>query len=394
MGIAIDKSRAVLGPLAKVERLALRSNRKTIMVHERKDFSYRYDDAMHYPSTTMKKSALFYLLSLLWPVVLVTRTANAVERSLTVSTIVDIVGGKEYCKTPWDAQENFDHFTWWNLQIELPADLSVVVVSYNTNASASAQEDGFVQAANGEEVVLVNYTFFLSEDDDGAQDPFVVQWTYNDHSEWYTYEFCQNDNGHSSGVDCRDTSTRGLYFGTCWHERDGMTSGWGTTTRSASLIVSVDCCSRSSSSSSSSTASIWASSNMTFSVAAASALATRVLLFLLGLVTLLLLLLGTLLVWRKSTCSRISQNTSNTNINNNNYKYYDDCNHQKESGGGGGGVSGGWLSFWWQMESSRNQASAADDPNDDDDNKGNNHHHGLAIRTKQEGFTTVVREFQ
>jgi hypothetical protein len=341
----------------------------------------------------MKKSALFYLLSLLWPVVVVTRTANAVERSLTISVIVDTVGGKEYCKTPWDAQENFDNFTWWNVQIQLPADLSVVGVSYNTNASASAKEDGFVQAANGEEVVLVNYTFlFDDEDDDGAQDPFVVQWTYNDQSEWYTYEFCQNDNGRSSGVDCRDTSTRGLYFGTCWHERDGM-SGWGTTTRSASLIVSVDCCcSRSSSSSSSpstATASLWAS-NMTFSVATASALATRVLLVLLGLVT-LLLLLGTLLVGRKSTCSRMSQTTSNTNINNNNYKYYDDCNHQKESGGGSG--NGGWLSFWWQMESSRNQASAADDHNDDDDNKGNNHHHGIAIRTKQEGFTTV-REFQ
>jgi hypothetical protein len=34
MGIANDKSRAVLG-LAKLERLALRSNRKTIVVHER-----------------------------------------------------------------------------------------------------------------------------------------------------------------------------------------------------------------------------------------------------------------------------------------------------------------------------------------------------------------------
>jgi hypothetical protein len=355
-----------------------------------------HDDAMHYRySSTTMKSDLFYFLSFLWTVVVVTRTANAVERSLTVSTIVDIVGGKEYCKTPWDAQENFDNFTWWNVQIELPADLSMVGVSYNTNASASAQEDGFVQAANGEEVVLVNYTLFLSEDedDDAAQDRFVVQWTYNDHSEWYAYEFCQNDNGRNSGVDCRDTSTRGLYFGTCWHERDGMSAGWGTTTRSASLIVSVDCCYRSSSSSTA-TASLSAS-KMTFSVAAASALATRVLLVLLGLVT-LLLLLGTLLVGRKSTCSRISKNTNNTNINiNNNYKYYDDCNHQKKSGDGSG-----WVSFWLQMESSRNQASAADDHNDDDHdddddefNKGNHHHGTAAIRTKQEGFTTV-REFQ
>jgi hypothetical protein len=115
------------------------------------------------------------------------RTCQA-ERTVTVSTRVGLTEQNQTtCDTAntLSALENFDNFTWWNLQLQFPVDLVDSGGIAFTNFGAATKENGFVQAVGNPEIVVLNWTI--------ADTPqsFILQWIYNDGIVWDSHEFCQ-----------------------------------------------------------------------------------------------------------------------------------------------------------------------------------------------------------
>jgi hypothetical protein len=260
------------------------------------------------------------------------------------------------------AAENFDNFTWWNLQLQFPVDLDVNGggISYS-NIGAANKEMGLVQAVDyidndeAEELVILNWTI--------ADTPrsFVLQWIYNDGIVWNSHEFCKDrpgrkQRGDSSSTDsCLDRYTGGYTFGTCYHERDGMT--WGSPIRLAEFVITVDCCPSPSSSSA------VPQSTMT----TASALVDRLLVgafLLLGLCSILLV-------------------KSRTWVNHSKEEEEEEDRDYDPNDNGGG--SGGWTSLI-MASSSGNVATAAEANKEEEPISSSSRN---KIKTTQVGLTTV-----
>jgi hypothetical protein len=172
------------------------------------------------------------------------RTCQA-ERTVIVSTRV----GRTYqnrtsCDTAdtLSAGENFDNFTWWNLQLQFPVDLDVNGGVASTTFGTAIKENGLVQAVDEPEIVALNWTI--------ADTPqsFILQWVYNDGIVWSSHEFCQarqggyqRGDGGSTKDSCLDRFQGGWSFGICFHELDNNVTE-GRPIRRAEFFITVDCC--------------------------------------------------------------------------------------------------------------------------------------------------------
>jgi hypothetical protein len=297
-----------------------------------------------------------------WIVVLLALSNNILrncqaERTVIVSTRVGLSDeNRTSCATAdtLSAAETFDNFTWWNLQLQFPVNLVDGGGISSTKIGAATKENGLVQAVDyvdETELVVLNWTI--------ADTPlsFVLQWVYNDGMVWDSREFCQgrqwaNQRGGSGGGSttdsCLDRFEGGWSFGTCYHERDGMT--WGSPIRRAKFFVTVDCCPS-------------ASPSYKGESSSAAPLLTMVDRLLVGAV--LLVGLCSVLLFKSRTWV--------------NHSKEEEEDHDIDPNGNGG--SDGWTSLI--MGSSRNAIAAEADEQEAPSSSLNN------IRTTQKGLTTV-----